>query len=200
MCRLHLLGNFNIRRFTSVSLASHFQTDLLKSNVARLLATVSIVAAQCATKSQTLQGSTVPTLHTFSLSTYMHVRHVAAVIPVVTYRCQQQLLHCNINKLGVLWVTATPSKVTPDPRDYPQLCIRHLANFIFLICDWKVQVSLSWHHQRLGLDACQCLYMIAVKAWSGTDITILQKRTHNFKLAVSDCLLVPFSHLHWIIP
>ncbi len=46
MCRLHLLGNFNIRRFTSVSLASHFQTDLLKSNVARLLATVSSSALQ----------------------------------------------------------------------------------------------------------------------------------------------------------
>jgi len=108
----------------------------------------------------------------------MHVRHVAAVITVVSYRCRQQLLHCIINKLGVLWVTATASKVTPNPRDHPQLCIWHLAGFILLICDWKVQVSFSWHRQRLCLDACQCLYIISVKSWCGTDITVLQKHTH----------------------
>ena len=146
-----------------------------------------------------MQGG-VPPLHTFSLSTYMHVIHIAAVISVITYRCRQQLLHCIIDKLGVLWVTTTARKMTPDPRDYPQLCVWHLVNFIFLICGWKVQVSLSWHHQRLCLDACKCLYMVAFKSWRGTNITILQNTPPQVQLATSGCLLVPLLHMRRIIP
>ncbi len=125
----------------------------------------------CITQSQMMPGS-VPTLHTFSLSTCMHVIHIP-VVPVVGYRCRQQLLYCIINEFGILLITPIASKPTPD---YPQLCIWHLAKFI--ICSWEVQVSLSWHHQRLCLDACQCLYMISIKSWRGTNMSILQNHTH----------------------
>src|SRR5215831_10261565 len=65
----------------------------------------------------------------------------------------EQLLQLRVDEVDILWISArTACEMAPDRRDRNELCIRHVVDLELAVLRRKVEISLTGHDERLGLD------------------------------------------------